>query len=110
MRRRTRHSLPKEITMAVLLMRYCIPLGLYANRLRIIGLSTADNQCPLGTLVNLEGRAPWASVEGGWYACLCGQTGFLPAPPEQLTGAQLWQIAEVETCPACVFNKEIPYG
>jgi hypothetical protein len=96
---------PNGITLGVLLMRHCTHVGLYANRLRAVGCRRliTNARWRLGVeLVNLGPRAPWSTVKIGWYACRCGQTGFVPGPPEALTQAQMETIAEVEECPACI--------
>jgi len=95
---------PRGITLGVLLMRHCTQVGLYVARLRSVGCRRLITNARWGMdveLMDLGARADWDSVDFGWYACACGQTGFTPGPPEQLTKAQMWQIAEVETCPAC---------
>jgi hypothetical protein len=95
---------PKGITLGVLLMRHCTHVGLYIARLRAAGCQRLATNARWGLdveLVKLERRARWDTVKIGWYACACGHTGFVPGPLEQLTAAQLEQVREVETCPAC---------
>ena len=95
---------PENITLGVLLMRHCTHVQLYASRLRAVGCRRLVTNARWGLdveLVELGQRAAWNSVNTGWYACTCGQTGFVPGPPEQLTEDRLEQIAEVENCPAC---------
>ena len=96
---------PSGITLGLLLMRHCTYVGLYANRLRALGCQRLVTNARWGLdveLVDLGPRVAWTCVDWGWYACLCGQTGFLPTHPEQLTESRLEQVAEVETCPACM--------
>jgi hypothetical protein len=95
---------PKGITLAVLLMRHCTHFNAYVTRLRRIGCRRLITNARWGMgaeLVNLGCRADWDTVKLGWYACVCGQTGFLPGPPAALTAALMEHIHEVETCPAC---------
>jgi hypothetical protein len=95
---------PDSITLGVLLMRHCTHTGLYANRLRAVGCHRLVTNARWGlTLeqVDLGPRLPWSAVEIGWYACLCGQTGFVVGSPERLTPLQIEYVAEVEQCPAC---------
>lgn len=95
---------PVGITLGVLLMRHCTHVGLYTTRLRAAGCRRLITNARWGLgveLVDLGPRLAWETVEIGWYACLCGQTGFIPGPPEKLTPAQMEQVAEVESCPAC---------
>lgn len=95
---------PDNITLGVLLMRHCTHLGLYVGRLRAAGCRRLITNARWGLdveLVDLGPRAAWSTVEIGWYACICGQTGFVPGPPSRLTEAQMEYINEVETCPVC---------
>ena len=96
---------PQGITLAVLLMRHCTHLRLYATRLRALGCSHLITNSRWGMdveLMSLRPQATWPSVEIGWYACLCGQTGFIAGPPEKLTEAHIWQVSEVENCSYCL--------
>jgi hypothetical protein len=95
---------PSDITLAVLLMRHCSHLGLYVARLRAVGCRRLITNARWGLdveLVDLGPRASWRTVKIGWYACICGQTGFVPGPPSRLTETQMEYINEVETCPVC---------
>ena len=95
---------PSGITLGVLLMRHCTHFGDYVARLRAGGCQRLVTNARWGMGVELMALGPrraWNSVEIGWYACSCGQTGFVPGPVEQLTPAVMEHIAEVETCPIC---------
>ena len=95
---------PNGITLGVLLMRHCTHVGLYVARLRAAGCTRLVTNARWGMdveLMDLGPRAPWSSVDIGWYACTCGQTGFVSGPPEQLTATRMEYVHEVETCPAC---------
>ncbi|MEW5956622.1 MAG: rRNA adenine N-6-methyltransferase family protein [Chloroflexota bacterium] len=95
---------PSGITLGVLLMRHCTQLGLYVARLRAAGCRRLITNARWGMdveLMDLGRRAAWNPARIGWYACTCGQTGFIPAPPAQLTAAHMEHITEVESCPAC---------
>ncbi len=95
---------PSNLTLGVLLMRHCTHLGDYVARLRAAGCRRLITNARWGLdveLMDLGPRTPWSAVDFGWYACTCGQTGFIPGPPEQLTPARMAQIAEVENCPTC---------
>ncbi len=99
---------PSDITLGVLLMRHCTHIGHYATRLRASGCRRLVTNARWGLdveLVDLGPRLAWSSVNIGWYACLCGETGFLPGPAEQLTKVQMQQIIEVESCPVCSAQK-----
>lgn len=96
---------PHGITLGVLLMRHCTHLSLYAARLRASGCSRLITNSRWGMdveLMSLRPQATWPSVEIGWYACLCGQTGFIAGLPEKLTEADIWRVTEVENCPDCL--------
>jgi len=101
---------PEDITLGVLLMRHCTHVGLYVARLRAAGCRRLITNARWGMnveLVDLGPRAAWSTVEIGWYACLCGQTGFVPGPPSRLTEAQMEYINEVETCPVCTRTRTV---
>ncbi len=101
---------PKGITLGVLLMRHCAHVGLYAARLRALGCRRLITNARWGMdveLMDLGLRAAWNTVEPGWYACMCGQTGFVPGPPELLTAERMEQVVEVESCPACSLDKNL---
>ncbi|MFN8457487.1 MAG: rRNA adenine N-6-methyltransferase family protein [Anaerolineae bacterium] len=95
---------PQKITLGVLLMRHCTHVGVYAARLRALGcprlITNARWRLDV-ELMDLGPRLPWSDVDFGWYACLCGQTGFVPGSLDQLTTERLDQIHETENCPAC---------
>jgi hypothetical protein len=96
---------PGQISLGVLLMRHCTCVGLYAARLRAVGCRhlVTNARWGLGVeRVDLASRLPWTAVELGWYACACGQTGFVPGPPEELTAERIEHVAEVAWCPACM--------
>lgn len=95
---------PVGVTLGVLLMRHCTHFELYAKRLRAIGCRRLVTNARWGMgveLMDLGPRAAWETVEIGWYACICGQTGFVPGPPQKLTPDTIEHVAEVERCPAC---------
>lgn len=98
-------SWPVGITLGVLLMRHCTHVGLYAARLRTAGCRRLITNARWGLAVevmDLGPRAAWATIDFGWYACTCGQTGFISGLPEQITAAQVEFVTEVEQCPACM--------
>jgi hypothetical protein len=96
---------PAPITVGVLLMRHCTHVGFYVARLRTAGCQRLITNARWGMdveLMELGSRLLWPAIELGWYACTCGQTGFVPGSPEQLTEERLSQVVEVENCPACL--------
>ncbi len=95
---------PDGITLGILLMRHCTCVDWYVARLREAGCRRLVTNARWGLdveLMDLGPRAAWDTVEMGWYACTCGQTGFVSGPPEQLTTAEMEQVHQVETCPGC---------
>ena len=95
---------PNTITAGVLLMRHCTQVKPYASRLRALGCRRLITNARWGMdveLMALDQRIDWQQVEIGWYACLCGQTGFVAGPPEKVSEKVTWQVAEVENCPDC---------
>jgi hypothetical protein len=96
---------PRGITLGVLLMRHCTHVGLYVARLRAAGCRRLITNARWGMgveLVDLGPRLPWQSAGVGWYACTCGQTGFVPGSPEQLSNIERMEfVTEVEACRAC---------
>ncbi len=95
---------PAGITVGVLLMRHCTHLKLYVNRLRAVGCRRliTNARWRMGIeLMDLKHHLDWEKVQFGRYACICGQTGFIPGPLEKFTEACLEQVLDVEYCPAC---------
>jgi hypothetical protein len=98
---------PNNITLGVLLMRHCTHFRLYATWLLALGCErlVTNARWRMGVeLVPLTGRRQWQTVSAGWYACLCGATGFIETEPALLTEAHLEQVVEVASCPECVDN------
>lgn len=98
-------SFPSDVTVGVLLMRHCTHFRCYAEKLnkngcrRLItnarwgfGVETLDLRAP---------RIPFAEVPIGWYACWCGDAGFIAGPAEQLSTDIVGMHYEVFNCPAC---------
>lgn len=96
---------PSDVTVGVLLMRHCTHFQDYAEKLadsgcrRLItnarwgfGIETIDLWAP---------RIPFAEVPIGWYACWCGDAGFIAGPAEDFTSNLAEGHYEVFKCPAC---------
>ncbi len=96
---------PTGITTAVLLMRHCMHLRLYWDKLTAVGCSRLITNARWGSgaeCIDLtEPRMPFDLAPMGWYACKCGQTGFTNGPPEKLTPAMLDHVHNLEQCPNC---------
>jgi hypothetical protein len=98
---------PSDVTVAVLLMRHCQHFGDYVARLRVIGcgrlITNARWKAGVEVIYLAEKGVAFSQVRGGWYACLCGEVGFVPCPPtctEECPDELC--LTQVESCPACV--------
>jgi hypothetical protein len=98
-------AFPPGLTVGVLLMRHCQQFGLLVAKLLNAGCRRliTNARWRLGVeIIDLHApRIPFPSGFMGWYACLCGGTGFLPGPPEYLTRDLEAIIHQVTGCPAC---------
>lgn len=95
---------PCDVTVGVLLMRHCMHVGHYIQRLRAGGCQRLVTNARWGfgcEAIDLWAARPWQTFAGGWYGCLCGAVGFKSLPPELLTGELLSQQHEVTACPRC---------
>ncbi|SRR6266496_3009737 len=100
-------AFPTGITVGVLLMRHCTHFRLYAEKLRFAGAERVITNARWHMSVeevNLQAaRTAFHDVAMGWYACLCGATGFKIGT----VGAEDWSkemdqvIHEVTNCPLC---------
>jgi hypothetical protein len=50
-------------------------------------------------------RQPFVEAEMGWYACLCGATGFKEGPIEHWSMEMDGRINEISNCPQCNSSK-----
>ncbi|HSK67225.1 MAG TPA: methyltransferase domain-containing protein [Anaerolineales bacterium] len=97
---------PSDVTAGVLLMRHCTCFRLYAEKLQNAGaarLVTNARWRMAVEVVDLQvRRTSFADARMGWFACLCGGTGFKEGP------AELWSVEmdkethEVSSCPECM--------
>ncbi len=98
-------AFPDGITVGVLLMRHCTHLREYVDKLRAVGCARLITNARWGMSVEEIDLAapgvPWPGVPVGWYACLCGATGFVAATPEMIDDAALARVTSVSTCPNC---------
>jgi hypothetical protein len=93
-------------------MRHCTHFRLYAEKLRAAGatrLLTNARWRMNVEAVNLSAqRIPFDEAHMGWYACLCGATGFKEGPAEQWSLESDERINEVTGCPQCTkFREEV---
>ena len=103
---------PQGITTGVLLMRHCTHFRLYWAKLAAAGARQlfTNARWRMGVeRIDLEkSRAPYQSVEIGWYGCRCGSVGFVHGDPEILTPGALNFVHEVASCPRCVTTEDLP--
>ncbi len=96
---------PAGLTVAVLLMRHCRHLRQYVDKLREVGyprlITNARWRMGVEQVDLTAPRVPFAQVQSGWYACLCGATGFVAASPELIDEVAIEQVTEVDGCPQC---------
>jgi hypothetical protein len=96
---------PSDTTVGVLLMRHCIHFRLYFEKLWGAGtqrLITNARWRMSVEVVNLQAdRIFFNDFNMGWYACLCGRTGFKAGPSEQWSIEMDALVHEVADCPQC---------
>ena len=99
---------PPDVTSGVLLMRHCTCFSLYVDKLRKAGaarlLTNARWRMSIEVVDLHVLRKSFAGTGMGWYACLCGGTGFKEGPAEQWTLAMDNIVHEVSVCPQCIAN------
>lgn len=97
---------PEDVTVAVLLMRHCTHLHLYWTKLTAVSCSKLITNARWGMdveIIDLQGpRSAYNNLSMGWYACWCGNTGFVPGRAEKITDTLMDTVSEVVTCPACM--------
>jgi hypothetical protein len=99
-------AFPSGITVGVLLMRHCTCFALYAEKLKTAGATRliTNARWRMGVeVVNLIAQClSFAEAGLGWYACLCGGTGFKEGPAEQWSFEMDCITNEVSNCPQCM--------
>ena len=97
---------PSGLDAAVLLMRHCADYALYVRRLREAGCPRliTNARWRMGVEeIPLAPARPFREGRIGWYACVrCGQVGFIPGDPDDLTPEVINSYNNVEGCPACM--------
>ncbi len=97
---------PPRLSAAVLLMRHCTQFELYRTKLVAAGCRRliTNTRWRMGLeIIDLTlPPSPFASVRIGWYACTCGDTGFIPGPAARLTDRVLEACTEVFGRPKCI--------
>jgi hypothetical protein len=97
---------PSDLTTGVLLMRHCTCFSLYAEKLQRAGatrlITNARWRMSVEVVDLLVKRSSFAETGMGWYACLCGGTGFKEGPAEKWSLELDRVINEVSNCPRCM--------
>lgn len=96
---------PSDTTVGVLLMRHCTHFRLYFEKLRDAGaqrlITNARWRLSVEEVDLQADRIRFNEFDMGWYACLCGRTGFKAGPAEQWSTGMDKVIYEVANCPQC---------
>jgi SAM-dependent methyltransferase len=96
---------PTDIKVGVLLMRHCTHFRLYSQKLRMAGtrrlVTNARWHMSVEAVDLLAERISFYEIGIGWYACLCGATGFKVGPAEQWSNEMDKKMHEVVDCPQC---------
>ena len=96
---------PSGISTGVLMMRHSTNFRLYAAKLRKAGarqlITNARWRMGVELVDLLAERTPFRAADMGWYACLCGATGFKEGPAEQWCMEMDSIHLEVSDCPQC---------
>ncbi|WP_176229556.1 rRNA adenine N-6-methyltransferase family protein [Candidatus Hakubella thermalkaliphila] len=97
---------PTDVSVAVLLMRHCQHLREYIAKLKEVGcrrlITNARWKSQVEVISLTESWRAFSQVRGGWYACLCGQVGFVPCPPDCPDECPVdLCLTQVKNCPAC---------
>jgi Ribosomal RNA adenine dimethylase len=98
-------NFPSDTTVGVLMMRHCTHFRLYFEKLQNAGaqrLITNARWRMSVEVVDLQvDRIIFNDVVMGWYACLCGASGFKAGPAERWSMEMDNVIHEVAVCPQC---------
>jgi hypothetical protein len=97
---------PSDITAGVLLMRHCTCFYLYARKLQKTGagrlITNARWHMDVEIVDLLVQRKTFMEINMGWYACICGGTGFKEGPAEHWSPEMDSIVHEVSICPQCM--------
>jgi SAM-dependent methyltransferase len=96
---------PSAITTGVLLMRHCTCFRLYVDKLQTSGatrlITNARWRMDVEEMNLLAQRSSFPEADMGWYACLCGGTGFKEGSVERWSDEMNGITNEVSDCPQC---------
>ncbi len=92
--------IPPEVTVAVLLMRHCQHFATYFERLQGAGcqrlITNARWKSGVEVIDLTRAPLPFAALKEGWYACRCGEIGYVGRGERPEAPA-----TEVVDCPSC---------
>lgn len=98
---------PAGITTGVLMMRHCTCFPLYVHKLRDAGatrlITNARWRMDVEVVNLMSQPTPYAQTVTGWYACVCGGTGFKEGPVEGWSFKMDQEIHQVSGCPRCTW-------
>ena len=93
-------TIPPDVTVAVLLMRHCQHFAVYSDRLQAVGcqrlITNVRWKSGLEVVDLAAPRVPFDQVQEGWYACRCGEVGYVGQGDRSEAPA-----VEVSDCPFC---------
>jgi hypothetical protein len=97
---------PCDLTAGVLLMRHCTCFRLYLEKLQLAGaarlITNARWHMAVEVVDLMAQRLSFGEAPMGWYACLCGGTGFKEGPAEGWSVELDGITNEVSSCPRCM--------
>jgi hypothetical protein len=97
---------PSGITTGVLLMRHCTCFRLYVDKLRSAGavrlITNARWRMDVEVIDLVSRRMAYADASMGWFACLCGGTGFKEGSAKHWSFEMDRIVNEVSNCPQCI--------
>lgn len=97
---------PSDLTSGVLMMRHCTCFRLYIEKLQKAGatrlITNARWRMSVEELNLRSRRSSFTEAGMGWYACLCGRTGFKEGHVERWSIEMDAITNEVFDCPQCM--------
>lgn len=97
---------PTGISTGVLLMRHCTCFRLYFEKMQDAGaarlITNARWHMDVEEVDLRAKRKRFVEAPMGWYACLCGRTGFIEGSVEHWTLEMNSVTNEVSSCPQCM--------
>jgi hypothetical protein len=96
---------PEGISVGVLLMRHCQHFGEYVFKLRAVGakrlITNARWRVGVEQIALDQPRVSSENLDAGWFACLCGATGFAAHSPDAVNAEALERVTQLASCSNC---------